>query len=78
MNWFTNLLNTPYYELREPKPGVRNQPEAGKELVAHRFPVKGGKTPKEMLRIMAGNPNPLWYMVTGEECPPATRIRRID
>lgn len=46
----------PTIEVRHPIPGLRHNTET--VYVPHRFPVKGGITPKQYLTeiVMAGNP----------------------
>ncbi len=52
--------HTPIVEVRQPRPGVRHQ--AKEKEVWHRFPVKGGITPREaMMRLR--NDNALFRMI---------------
>jgi hypothetical protein len=47
----------PLVEVRKPKPGFRHQTEV--RLVQHRFPVRGGITPRDAIVYGMSRPPPI-------------------
>ncbi len=50
------------WELRHPLPGLRHNQEP--KWIAHRFPIKGGKTDQEMMWSIASEKNALVQHLT--------------
>lgn len=61
MDAYFVAMNTRNIEVRHPKPGIRHNTET--VYVRHRFPVKGGITPKEERIALLSSSNPIMSML---------------